>query len=69
MTIMKLIKRHLKESENGKQQTGKLYSQNIQSRKSIKNTSKIHKFYITIREAQTPSRKNGHGISHRRGDT
>ena len=38
MTTMKLIKRHLKESENGKQQTGKLYSQNIQSRKSIKNT-------------------------------
>ena len=38
MTTMKLIKRHLKESEKGKQQTGKLYSQNIQSRKSIKNT-------------------------------
>ena len=31
--------------------------------------SKIHKFYITIREAQTPSRKNGQGIFHRRGDT
>lgn len=31
--------------------------------------SKIHKFYITVREAQTPNRKNGQGIFHRRGNT
>ena len=35
LTIMKLIKRNLKENKMDKLQTGKMYSQNIQSRKNM----------------------------------